>query len=78
MAIAGILLLLISAYPGAKSMMDGQVLKRVAIDFSKLDQRLYGNPMTTLPPMGFEEKVLYYGMSKSVDLNEDYLQLILR
>jgi hypothetical protein len=71
MAIAGIPILLISDYPGAKSMMDGQVLKRVAMYFSKLDRRLYGNPMTTLPSMGFEKKVLCYGMSKSVDLNHD-------
>ena len=72
------MLLALNVYPGGKSMLQGQVLNRVAGDFFKAEQRLYGPPMTNLPPMGFEEKVLYYGMSKSVDLKQNYLQLVLR
>lgn len=77
-ALIGVLLLAVSAYPGGKSMLQGKVLNRVAVDFFKAEQRLYGPPMTNLPPMGFEEKVLYYGMCKSVDLKQKYLQLVLR
>lgn len=77
-ALIGVLLLAANVYPGGKSMLQGQVLNRVAGDFFKAEQRLYGPPMTNLPPMGFEEKVLYYGMCKSVDLKQNYLQLVLR
>ena len=60
------------------SIKKGKVLYRVAVDFFKAEQRLYGPPMTNLPPMGFEDKVLYYAMCKSVDLKQKYLQLVLR
>lgn len=77
-ALIGVLLLAVSAYPGGKSMLQGKVLYRVTVDFFNAEQRLYGPPMTNLPPMGFEEKVLYYAMCKSVDLKQKYLQLVLR
>lgn len=64
--------------PAVQTVRDGNVLVRVATDFLQADQRLYGDPMRSLPPMGFEEKVLYYGMIKSIDLNEQYLPLVLR
>ena len=66
------------ATPAIQSVRDGNVLVRVATDFLQADQRLYGDPMRSLPALGFEEKVLYYGMIKSIDLNEQYLPLVLR
>ncbi len=77
--VAGCLLVsALVAVPAVQTVRDGNVLVRVATDFLQADQRLYGDPMRSLPAMGFEEKVLYYGMIKSIDLNEPYLPLVLR
>lgn len=66
------------AVPAVRSLMEINVTARMAGDFLKVEERMYKGPIPNLPPMGFEERVLYYAIAKSIDTGKDHLPLIFR
>ena len=53
-----------------------EALPLAAEKFGRAEIRLHKGPMTRIRPLSFDELVLYYAISKSVDTDEDALRLI--